>query len=173
MTINHFFLAIVGGLLMIFVFFKPTVIKQKDFGEVPQFQIENFLLHELQPNGLVTLMRGDTATKYSDRYEVKNIDYTDNSKQFQANMQADFGVYKDDVVTLQGNILYAREDGFTFKTKNASYDRNSTVAFTQDIYTAFMGDNTLTGTSLKYNNQEKKVFSKNVKALYQLEESTK
>ena len=59
MTINHFFLAIAGGLLMIFFLFKPMEIKQNKHGDIPLFEIENFLLHELQPEGLVTLMKGE------------------------------------------------------------------------------------------------------------------
>jgi LPS export ABC transporter protein LptC len=171
MTINHFFLAIAGGLLMIFFFFKPMEIKQNKQGDIPLFEIENFLLHELRPEGLVTLMKGEEGVKFATRYEIKKIDYTDNEKKIKANMQANFGVYQNEVVTLTGDILYTREDGFRFETQSASYNRKNSLAQTNDPYVAYMGANRVRGEGLTYNNLKQKAFSKKVDAVYYLQES--
>jgi LPS export ABC transporter protein LptC len=171
MTINHFFLAIAGGLSMIFFLFEPMEIKQNKQEDIPLFEIENFLLHELQPSGLVTLMKGEEATKFATRYEVKKIDYTDNEKKVKANMRANFGVYQNEIVKLSGDILYSREDGFRFATQSASYNRKTSLAKTQDPYVAYMGLNRVQGEGLTYNNVKQKAFSKKVDALYYLQES--
>jgi hypothetical protein len=156
---------------MIFLLFKPMDIEEKKHGEIALFQIEDFLLHELTPNGLITLMKGDEAKKFTNRYEVDKIDYTDNSKELQANMLANFGVYKNEIVTLTGDIIYTREDGFKFTTEEVSYERLASIATTKVPYIATMGKNSVKGTWLQQNNTNNKTFSKNIKAIYYIEES--
>lgn len=171
MTINHFFLFIFSGLLMIFFLFKPMDLEKNEHGEIALFQIENFLLHELNPTGLTTLMKGNEAKRFTNRYEVEKIDYTDNSKELKANMLANFGSYKNEVVTLTGDIVYTREDGFRFTTQEATYERLASVATTKVPYIATIGKNSVKGTWLQQNNTNNKTFSKNIHAIYYIEES--
>ncbi|MDT8339661.1 MAG: LPS export ABC transporter periplasmic protein LptC, partial [Sulfurimonas sp.] len=73
---------------MILFLFKPMEIKQHVFKEVPLFTISNFTMHELDQKGLVTLMNGSKASRFTDRYTVEEMDYTDNSKEYMANMKS-------------------------------------------------------------------------------------
>ncbi|MDA3908371.1 MAG: LPS export ABC transporter periplasmic protein LptC [Sulfurimonas sp.] len=157
---------------MIFIGFKPLNIKQREFIDVPLFQLEAFTLHELNEEGLATIMRGSKATRYSDRYKVYDIDYTDNSKKFIANMRADDGIYRDldDILDLKGNVLYNREDGLIFESDEATYNKKSAIATTNKDYIMYRGKNRVVGTSLVYNNRLNKVKSKNVVAKYQIQE---
>ncbi len=157
---------------MIFVGFKPLDIKQQEFVDVPLFQLEAFTLHELNENGLVTLMKGSKATRYSDRYSVVNIDYTDNSKKFVANMSADKGLYRDeqDIIDLKGNVLYNREDGLIFESDEVTYNKKSAIAHTNKDYVIYRDTNRVVGTSLRYDNNLNKIKSKNVIAKYQIKE---
>jgi len=157
---------------MIFIGFKPLDIKEQKFVDVPLFQLESFTLHELNKEGLVTLMKGSKATRYKDRYNVENIDYTDNSKIFIANMRADNGLYRDkeDIIDLKGNVLYNREDGLIFESDEATYNKKSAIAKTNKDYIIYRDDNRVIGTSLIYDNRLNRVKSKNVVAKYQLKE---
>ncbi len=157
---------------MIFIGFKPLDIKQREFVDVPLFQLEAFTLHELNEEGLVTLMKGSKATRYSDRYKVTNIDYTDNSKKFIANMRADDGLYRDvdDILDLKGNVLYNREDGLIFESDEATYNKKSSIAHTKKDYVIYRGKDRVIGTSLIYDNRLNRVKSKNVVAKYQIQE---
>ena len=156
--------------MMIFVFFKPLNIKEQNFNDVPLFDMDSFTLFEFSDKGLSTLMRGENAVRYSNRYKVSDIDYTDNSQEYIANIKADNGLYKGDNIDLTGNVVYIREDGLTFKSQEASYNKVTTVVKTNSDYVAFMGNNRAVGTSLKYNNSSKKMESKNIVAHYQLKE---
>lgn len=151
--------------------FKPLNIKRHSSEEVPLFSISSFTMHEINTKGLVTLMNGERATKYSNRYVVEKMDYTDNSKKYIANMRSNSGVYKDDIVFLIGDIKYIREDGLTFETQLAAYDKNSNIALAEGEYILYRGKNIVTGQELKYNNSLETIESKNVKATYQLQES--
>lgn len=172
MNINIFFIAISFGLMMIFIGFKPLDIKQRKFVDVPLFELETFTLHELSQKGLITLMKGSRATRYSNRYKVDNIDYTDNSKQFIANMRADNGLYRDmqDIVDLKGNVIYNREDGLIFESDEATYNKKSAIAHTNKDYVMYRDDNIVVGTSVVYDNRLNRVRSKNVVAKYQIQE---
>ncbi len=157
---------------MILIGFKPLDIKQQEFVDVPLFQLTSFTLHELDESGLITLMKGSEATRYSNRYKVNNIDYTDNSKKYIANMKADNGLYmdKNELLDLEGKVLYNREDGLTFKTEKLIYNKKTSIVNADNDYILYRGDNKVIGNSLVYNNNLNIVKSKNVVVRYQLKE---
>lgn len=170
MNINLFFVIISIALTMIFTLFKPLDIKTQNFAETPLLEASSFTLYELNTVGVTTIMKGNNALRYADRYLVQNIDYTDNSKKYKANMLADNGIYKDNIVNLSGNIVYNREDGLVFKTQKADYNKISKIATSTTDYIAFMGKSNMNGSFLKYDNINNTMESKNVNIIYQLKE---
>lgn len=173
MNINYFFLFFFFTLAMILLVFKPMEVKQRVSSEVPLFTISAFTMHEIDKKGLTTYMNGQKATRYTDRYAVERMDYTDNSREFIANMKSDSGIYKDEIVYLEGNIVYIREDGITFKTQKATYDKKTTVARADEKYILYKGNNTIEGRGLIYDSSLETIRSNNIKAVYQLQESKK
>ncbi|MCK9453570.1 MAG: LPS export ABC transporter periplasmic protein LptC [Sulfurimonas sp.] len=156
---------------MILFLFKPLEIKQQATGEVPMFTISSFVMHELDSNGLVTLMNGTNANKFTNRYTIDNMDYTDNSKKLIANMKANSGIYKNDKVYLDGDIIYSREDGLTFETQKAVYDKKTSIATADGEFVLYRGSNRVVGKRLKHNSSSEQIESKSVRAVYQLKES--
>lgn len=154
----------------IYIFFKPSYIKQNSFDNLATFEIFDFTLYELDANSMLTLMQGDKALKYDDRYDIININYTDNSKKNIANIQADKASYKDDSIKLDGNVRYDREDGLIFKTDSLVYDKNKSLVFTNDKFILFDGANSVKGKLLKYNNILNTIIAKDVIVKYQLED---
>ena len=154
----------------VYIFFKPLNIKQHIYGDVPLFELQNFTMYELDTNGLDTLMRGSKAIRYSNRYIIDDMDYTDNSREFMATMKANHSVYKDDIVTLNGNVEYARADGLKFDTQKAIYNKKSSQAISDVGYTAYFDDSVVKGSYIRYNNRTNEIFSKNVDATIQLQE---
>lgn len=173
MNINYLFFFILSSLFMILFFFKPSEIAQHKFKDVPLFSISYFTMHELNSKGLITLMSGDKATKYKDRYSVEKMNYTDKSRKYLANMQSNNGIYKDDIVYLDGDIVYAREDGLTFETQKALYNKKTAIAIADGDYLLYIGSNIVKGKELKYNNSLEIVESKNIVAKYQLKERSR
>jgi len=150
--------------------FKPMDIKQHHFKDVPLFELSDFTMYELNPKGLTTILLGSRGTRYADRYTIKNIDYTDNSKKYIANMVSDFGIYKNEIVKLIGHVVYIREDGLTFKSEKLRYNKKTADAICNTKYMAYLNNNIVTGSYIRYNNISKKIYSKNVIATYQLKE---
>ena len=150
--------------------FKPMDIKIQHFKDVPLFELRDFTMYELNPHGLTTILLGSTGTRYADRYTIKDMDYTDNSKKYIANMISDFGVYKNEIVKLTGHVVYVREDGLTFKSEKALYNKKTADVVSNTKYIAYLNNNVVIGSYIKYNNISKKIYSKNVTAKYQLKE---
>ena len=113
-------------------------------------------------------MTGNSAVRYADRYSVVNIDYTDNSQEYIANMRARHGLYKDEIIELEDHVIYSREDGFTFETSRVVYDKKTTIAVSDADYVSYQDKNIVNGSFVKYNNSLNTVESKNVTATYQL-----
>lgn len=116
-------------------------------------------------------MIGKEGVRYSDRYTVKGIDYTDNSKHYIANMKANDGLYQNDIVDLSGDVSYSREDGLMFKTQNVVYNKQTHISVVKSEYEAFRDNDTVIGTYLKYNNELNRIESDNVTAKYNMQES--
>ena len=171
MNINLFFSLLFLSLAMIFILFKPLNLKEQSFVDVPVFELKFFTLHELNIFGLTTLMSGDSSIKFEDRQLVTNIEYTDNSREYIANMKADEGIYKENIVELTGNIVYLREDGLSFKTQKSIYDKQTEIIHTDTKFTSTRNNNVINGSSLKYNNNSQKIEAKNVTIKYKLKES--
>ena len=156
---------------MIFIVFKPLDVKKQEFIDVPLFEINSFNLYELNQKGLQGLMIGSSALRYSDRYEVENIDYTENSKKNISNMKAKKGLYQGEQISLYGSVSYVREDGLIFESQEMTYDKSTSLLSSSTPYVAHKGRSSLKGRSMKYNNKIKYIESKNVEVIYNLEES--
>jgi LPS export ABC transporter protein LptC len=158
--------------MMVYFFFKPLNIKEQKFVDVPLFEISSFTMYEMDKVGLKTIMMGSSAVKYNDeRYVVKDMDYTDNAKAYKANMKADNGIYKEDLVKLNGNVIYVREDGLTFETQSVLYNTKTSIAISDTNYTSYKNNNIVTGSYIKYDNINNVVESKDVVATYHLGET--
>ena len=170
MNINIFFTGIISSLLLIFFIFKPLNIKKQDFGEIPLFELHTFKLIELNNKGLTTIMNGVHGVRYADRYEVSSINFTDNTKKYLANMLADRGSYKGNVINLDGNINYTREDGISFVTQKAMYDKETSIVTSPIPYIASLQHHKIVGTAIEYNNNLETIKSSNVSVNYKLKE---
>lgn len=157
--------------MLIYVLLKPLNIKQQVYDEIPALEVSSFTLYELNKENLKTIMKGSEAIQFDDRYVVSHIDFTDNSKQYIAKMKAKKGVYKNEIVELKGDVTYKREDGLTFHTNKATYNKKTNVTFINGEFISSQAQNKLTGSALSYNNIQKKANAKNITLTYQLKES--
>ena len=159
--------------MLIFFLLKPLNIKQEVFDEVPALEISSFTLYELDTNSLKTIMKGSKAIRYTDKYIVSNINYTDNSKEYIAKMKANNGTYKNNIVTLHGDVTYNRKDGLSFVTQKAIYNKKTNITYIDEDFLSYQADNKFRGSALRYNNNLKTASANNITLTYQLQESNK
>lgn len=171
LNINFFLSSIVVGLAMIYFLFEPMKLKEVKFDEVAQFSLFSFTLYELDKTGLTTLMKGNEAIRYENRYVVENIDYSDNSKEYLLNMKAKNGLYKDNIVHLDGDVKFKREDGLNFFSQKLVYNTITDTVVSEVDYISYMGLNKVQGSEIRYDNKNNNIKSKNVYAIYNMQES--
>jgi hypothetical protein len=171
MNINLFFIFVLASLMAIYTLFKPLALKEQKFTELPLFELRDFKLHELNTTALTTYMSGKSALRYSDRYEIKQFDYMDNAKKYLTNIHADYGIYKDPIITLRGDIKFVQKDGLTFQTQEAIYNKSTKLLRAKGAYTLFKDNDKVEGRDLYFYNIKNIVRSKDVTAIYQLQES--
>lgn len=169
MNINLFFVAIFAALGMIYIFFSPMKLQEFDKKEIAQLELVNFTIYDHDTKGLKSVLHGQKGYKYEDRYEVKDINYTDHTREYLAHLQADFGRYKESVIDLKGDVVYKRADGLTFETDKASYNQKTAVFQAPNRYTFYKNDDKITGTKLFFDSKENHVQSKQITAIYQIQ----
>lgn len=169
-NINILFGFISTVLAMIFFVFKPLHIKEQSFQDVPLFEVNTFTIYEINRFGLDSILLGTKGTRYADRYKIENVNFTDNTKKYIANIKANNGIYKNDIITLHKDVVYSREDGLSFSSDEAIYNKTTSIVKTDKKYVAYNEKSRLTGSSLVYNNVKNITKSKNITAIYQLRE---
>ncbi len=173
MNINFYFVYISIGLAMIYMFFHPMKLAKLDKGEVAQLELSNFTIYDLDQEGLKSIFQGSKGYRYVNRYEVSDVNYTDNSKKYIANITSNYGVYKNNIVDLTGNLIYKRADGLTYKSDDGNYNQKTGVLRTKGKYISYRNDDRITGKNLMYNSKNGYTTSDEVSAVYQLKNSEK
>ncbi|WP_345991176.1 LPS export ABC transporter periplasmic protein LptC [Sulfurimonas sp. HSL-1716] len=173
MNINFYFIYISVGLAMIYLFFHPMKMEKLDKGEIAQLELTKFTIYDLDKEGLKSIFQGTKGYRYLDRYEIFDVNYTDNSKEQIANITSNFGIYKDYIVDLYGNLIYKRADGLTYKSDDGNYNQRTGVLKTKSKYISYRNNDRITGNSLMYDSKHGHATSKDVSAVYQLKNSEK
>ena len=173
MNINFFFVSIFTGLVMIYIFFNPAKLQQFETKETAQLELFNFSVYDLDIKGLRSVFSGLKGYKYENRYEVSDINYTDNTKEYTTNIHSDLGVYKYHIVNMQGDVVFTRADGISFKTGEAFYDQNTGILKTPNAYTLYRNNDKITGVKLVFDSKENRVLSKQISATYQIKDNGK
>lgn len=171
MNVTGFFAFIGAVLLGIFLFFKPLDVKTMTPEELAAIELDGFAVYKMTPSGLETVLRGSHAKRFADRYVVNDINLTDRSEGYSQNMQADTGVYRVPVTTLEGNVRYHREDGVRFACDKAVYDENRTQISSIGPFRISQNGDSVEGLNLRYNSTTGKITAKHVEGLFRVKES--
>ena len=168
---NYFFILITILLASILLLFKPTPVTNtiEDNVEVAELELRNFTLYELGIDGLKEIMIGRYGFRYGDRIEIEDIDYTNSSQDHRNNMQADFGIYNNkNLITLEGNVRYYREDGLKFRSDLAVINKNDESITAVGPFTMEKNTDKAHGTDLFYDSKNGITKAKDVTAFYTL-----
>lgn len=168
MSINVFFVIVLGGLLAMFGYFKPLYSQKQNSEDIPKIELESFIVYEVGINGMERFFEGKEGKRFSDRYEVSSAKFSDNSKPLLESIYADTAHYKDNFITLSGNVHYIREDGLEFRSKEGTFDQNNSIIRTKGNFVITQKGNRIDGTKLYYNSKQDTVSADAVRGSYQL-----
>lgn len=168
MSINIFFTLILALLLVMFTYFKPAERDQLAANEVALFELDTFKIYEISPSKISRFFEGDHGKRFSDRYEVSQAKFSNNEKVLFESIRADNALYKDDIVALDGNIHYVREDGLQFNSNEGIYNLKRSIVTTEGVFTITKNENSVHGTHLYYDLNLDTVSANQIQGSYQL-----
>lgn len=168
MSINVFFVIILGGLLAMFGYFKPLYSQKQNSEDIPKIELESFIVYEVGVDGMERFFEGKEGKRFDDRYEVSSAKFSDNTKPLFDSICADSAHYKDNFIALSGNVHYVREDGLEFRSKEGTFDQNSSIVRTKGNFVITQKANRIDGTKLYYNSKLDTVSADAVRGSYQL-----
>lgn len=169
MSINLFFVLVLSLLLGMFGYFKPTLLMDETKEEVPKFELKSFIIYEISSAGIDRFFEGDHGKRFEDRYEVSSAKFSNNSKDLFESISANNALYKEDIITLDGNVHYVREDGLEFRSAEGQYDTPRSLVSTRGSFVITQNSNRVNGTQLLFNTQQKTVSANAVSGSYQLD----
>lgn len=168
MSINIFFIFLLGLLLGMYNYFTPNYILSKDVGEVPKIELFSFTLYEISHKGIEHILEGKEGKKFDERYTVTSAKFSDNTKTLFQTIKSDNVDYQSDVIKLKGNVHYAREDGLEFRSNEGKYNTGTSLIQTQGGFVITQKSNRIDGTKLLYDNKNDTVSADHVRVSYQL-----
>ncbi len=168
MSLNLFFLAIAAGLVSIFVFFRPMDIEKSQQKEIALLDLHQFTVYELGQGGLQSIMKGSSGERFEKRYEVRDANFTDNTRPYIQNMQSDFALYDSQKIYLEQHVKYERADGLTFRSNEATYHQVKGIATTKGEFVIDQGADQVHGRALRYNTQTGVIKAKQIRATFTL-----
>ncbi len=119
----------------------------------------------------MTQMVGSRAQKFPEKYTLNDINYTDFTSKYKANMQAQEGVYRNDTLELFGRVHYTslQQNKLEFITNHLLYDKNNSMVQTDTNYTIYYQFGKVQGNTLVYDMKNGKIRSQNVQAQYDVQ----
>ncbi len=150
-----------------FGYFEPHERQKQEVREVPLFELDQFVIYEINRFKIERFFQGVQGKRFIDRYEISDAKFTNNSKIMSESIHSDNALYKENLILLDGNVHYVREDGFQFRSSEGSYDQNSSRIQTQGAFLLTKDGNKVEGSHLDYNVNLDTVSADKVRGSYQ------
>lgn len=170
MRITHFFIFLFLFSVLLFIFLQPQSYVQNTDENVPQLEIEDFTLYEMDKRGVKSVVSGTVGRQYIKHYEVQNVHYIENKNKTGEHLYADNGIFKAEIAYLNDNVRYFREDGLSFESDHAVYNTNKELLYVPNKFVLTQNENVIYGSELHYYSVSGKIDAKAIKANYYIEE---
>lgn len=168
MSINLFFIFILGLLLGMYGYFSPKLSPSEEIKEIPQIELNQFKLYEISKRGIDHILEGEKGEKFEDRYTVTSAKFSDNTKRLFQTVSSDQVEYKGDLIDLKQNVHYTREDGLEFRSREGKYDTKRSTIQTNGAFVITQKSHRIDGGRLFYDTEHNTVSAEQVQIRYQL-----
>ncbi len=169
MSINLFFLLLLGLLIGMFTYFSPDPRTLEDEREIPKIELSRFTIYEISPKRIDHILEGDEGKKFDEYYVITSAKFSDNTKKLFQTIRSDRARYEGNVINVAGNVHYVREDGLEFRSHEGTYNTKTSLIQTEGPFTITQNSNRIDGTRLNYNTQQDTVSANRVRGSYDIQ----
>ncbi len=133
-------------------------------------EIEDFTLYEMSKAGVESVVSGTIGRQYTSHYEVENAHYIENKNKLGEHLYADKGRFEKDIVYLNENVRYFREDGLSFESDHAVYNTKKEHLYVPEKFILTQNENIIYGSELHYFSKTGIINAQNIDASYYTED---
>jgi LPS export ABC transporter protein LptC len=159
---------ILGLLIAMYSYFAPHYTPSQEVGEIPKIELISFTLYEISHKGIDHILEGKEGKKFDERYEVTSAKFSDNTKHLFQSIRSNNADYRNNIIKLDGNVHYVREDGLEFRSQEGTYDAKASKIQTEGPFVITQNANRIDGNALLYNTEDDTVSANRVRGSYQL-----
>lgn len=170
MKLTHFFALLFLLSVSLLVFLTPQELSVSSGKEMAQLEIEDFIVYELNKDGVKSVVSGTIGKQYAAHYEVKNVHYIENKNKLGEHLYADNGKFKKDIAYLDDNVRYFREDGLSFESDKAVYNTKKEILHVPTKFVLTQNENVIYGKDLYYYSESGHITAKKIDASYYVED---
>jgi len=170
MKITHFFVILLALSFTLFVVLKPEKLKDIKYKETASLEIEDFIVYELDKEGVASVVNGTLGQQFKTHYDIQNAHYIKNKKPYSEHLYADLGSFKDEIAYLSDNVRYFREDGLSLESDNAVYNTKKENLYIPGSFVLSQNENIVYGKELHYDSKTGKIKAKKIDANYYIED---
>jgi lipopolysaccharide assembly outer membrane protein LptD (OstA) len=146
-----------------FIFMKqPNDIKPIESNSTKELYFKNLSLIGLSEKGVENRLISSSVIKYRDHFEFKDINATYKREH---NLLANRAIYRDRLVSMEGNISLQRSDGFSFIADKLLFNIESKLLYAESDFQLDINGSSVSGKNLHYNLEREEVHADFIKAM--------
>jgi len=158
----EYILLISLAILSFFIFTKkPDNINIKESNCSKEFLFEELHLFDINESGISNELLATKIVKYKEYFEANNIDII---HQKIYNIKAQKAIYKDDLLSIENNITFRKDDTMSFKTDSLIYKKDKKLLYTDGNFTMDLNGSIIKGKNLKYSLKDSQIWADNIRA---------
>ena len=151
----------------IFLFYRKSItliVKSSDPASVALMRFKNVISYEITPQGISTVLDAKIADKYKDRDELYDVHMIKNDFDNQRRISAKKAIYKDDILTLIGDVVYKDTLSRTLRSDTVVYNIKEDILSSKTHFVSSYGKNVFEGSSFVYYLHRKMLIATDIKA---------
>ena len=137
--------------------------------KIAQVEMYDVQDHEISVDGVVSITNAKQAIRFANRDELYGVDALLRRDGFINSLRADKGILKNNVVYLEGDVRYVRNDGITFESTAVEYHRNKDILKGNVPFVLSDTYNKTLGNSFIYRIKEGLIEANNIHATLETE----
>ncbi|MBN2767783.1 MAG: hypothetical protein JXQ68_01660 [Campylobacterales bacterium] len=135
---------------------KVAQVEKKDL------EFDATIFREVDKNSTISSAFAMSGTRVKDTLRLKNIKFSNSDIKY---LIGNNSTYKNNVITLNGDVKMLTVDGLYCETQSARYTKDDRVIYILKPFRGHMGENRLDGDTLRYFLNEKRILVENPRAI--------
>jgi lipopolysaccharide assembly outer membrane protein LptD (OstA) len=163
MVLRIEYILIISLLVLSFFIFEkePKNIRFRESNCSKELLFEELYLLDINQSGVLNQLKATKIIKYKEYFEAENIDII-HQKIYHA--IAKKAIYKDKIVSMEGNITLKKDNYLEFKSDDLIYKMRDKTIYVKNSFAMEINGSNIYGSNLTYNMNQDSISADNINA---------